>query len=66
MRNTEMLSDNFIAAIRSFYAGKSMKHYLGEEADYRCNLFARHLIWWELTAVFYPQKMQLDIFDLLC
>ena len=31
----------------------------------RCNLLAWHLLIWELTAIFAPEEIRIDIFDLL-
>lgn len=33
-------------------------------SDHRCNMLAFHLLWWQLYAIFAPQKMSIDIFSL--
>ena len=34
--------------------------------DQRCHLMAFSLVWWELYALFTPEQIRVDFFDLLC
>lgn len=43
-----------------------MSYYLPDLADMRSNQLSWHLLNWELAAIFAPDEIKVDIFDLLC
>ena len=66
LNNLHKLSDNFIAVFRKLYKGLSLDQALSRLSDFRCHMMVYHLIQWELFAIFAPEKIRLDLFDLLC
>ena len=60
------LSKHFIVVFRKIYANRGYREALPRMTDLRCHLLVDHLINWELLAIYAPDRMRLDMFDLLC
>ena len=66
LNNIQKLSYHFIDTFRRLNDGLGVFEFLIPRSDMRCNLMLYHLIQWELMAIFAPQEIKVDIFDLLC
>jgi hypothetical protein len=64
--NLHRLADHFITVFRDLNKNKAIDQFLNPQADVRCNLMAWNLLQWELTAIFAPEVITIDFFDLLC
>jgi len=66
LRNHRLLSKHFISIFRGFFSNSKVDQFLDGFKDQRCHLLAFTLVWWELYALFTPEQIKIDIFDLLC
>ena len=64
--NLHRLADHFINVFRDLNKNKAIDQFLNPKADVRCNLMAWNLLQWELTAIFAPEVITIDFFDLMC
>ena len=65
LRNLHMLSDHFIAVFRHLFSKLPVGSFLPNRSDYRCNLLSYHLLLWELFAIYAPEEIKIDVFELL-
>ena len=63
--NLNKLSDNFIDAFRRLNIGLEVFDFLPKMIDMRCHMLAYHLLIWHLFVIYAPDKIQIDIYDLL-
>ena len=63
--NLHRLSDHFIDVFRKMHENLAVFSFLPPLSDLRCNCLAFHLLLWELTAIFAPHHIRVDLFDLL-
>ena len=66
MYNVDRLSRKFIEIFRFLNKDNGENEFLNMKADHRCSLMLFHLVLWEVTAMFYPEKIKIDVFDILC
>ena len=64
--NLHRLSDHFIYVFRKIYGDRPVCEPLPRMTDLRCQLMADHLVNWEILAIYAPEKLRIDLFDLLC
>ena len=60
-----MLSDHFIDVFRQVMNSLPDSQFPTKHSDYRCFMLVHHLLKFELWAIFKPEEMRLDIFELL-
>ena len=66
MHHLAILTDNFIRIFRDLHKGKCLDEFLPLAIDYRCNLLGYHLFLWNIFAIVAPERIKLDLFNLLC
>ena len=64
--NHRRLAEHFVEVFRKMYHNLRVEQFLPPRADQRCHLLSFALIWWELFALFTPDQIKVDLFDILC
>ena len=64
--NMVKLSNHFIEVFRKMHEKMALLKFLPAASDTRCNLIAQHLLMWELHAILAPDRIKIDLFDLIC
>ena len=61
-----MLTDHFIEIFRDLHVNKFFYTYLEHRpTEYRCHMLMVHLLIWEIHAMYYPELILIDVFDVL-
>ena len=66
LENLQKLTEHFIEVFREMHELLPMSTFMeNQQAELRCNLMAKHLLHWNMFAIFGPELVKVDLFSML-